>query len=264
MKCIAISVVLLLLAMPAQAESEIVTFPVTEFSGETTVLRAKLNKPDGEGPFPAVVLLHGCGGTDLERTWPNYSLLSSWGYVTLRIDSFGPRGIAQVCDLENRYVGSPAVRALDAHAGKDFLASLPYVDGNRIGLVGWSHGGWTVLKAVSNDAMHEPLRSDPFKAAVAFYPYCGDLVLRRLDAPLLVLIGDADSWTRASHCQSLTLEGETTHDYELVVYPGATHTFDWDDIEPEYLGHKFTFDPEATQDAYRRMRELLDLHLGRP
>ncbi len=252
--------IFLLFAATARAEGEIVTFPVTEFSGETTILTAELTKPDGDGPFAAVVLLHGCGGTDLDTTWHNYTLLSSWGYVTLRIDSFGPRNISEVCTLEDRFVGSPAVRARDAHAGKDFLASLPYVDGDRIGVVGWSHGGWTVLKAVSNDAMNQPHRPKPFKAAVAFYPYC-DLVLRRLDAPLLVLIGDADSWTKASYCQSMTLEGETTHDYELVVYPGATHAFDWDDIESAYLGHKFTYDPEAKEDAYRRMAEFLAFHL---
>ena len=54
-----ISIAALLPASVAWAESEIVTFSVADLSGTTVTLQAKLNKPDGDGPFPAVVMLHG-------------------------------------------------------------------------------------------------------------------------------------------------------------------------------------------------------------
>ncbi len=259
------SVVILLLALlplSARAESEIVTFPMEEFSGETTMLQAKLTVPDGEGPFPAVVLLHGCNGTDLQGTWDNYTRISSWGYVTLRIDSFGPRGIDNLCTLSpDMSRASPATRARDAHAGREFLASLPYVDGDRIAVVGWSHGGITVMKAISNISKYEPRTTTPFNAAVAFYPWC-DLT-RGLDAPLLVLIGEADDWTRAWNCETMELP-DATQSFELVVYPGATHAFDWEGEDLVYLGHKLSYDPEAAADAYRRLEAFLALHLQAP
>ncbi len=73
------------------------------------------------------------------------------------------------------------------------------MDDDRITLLGWSHGGMTTLSAVSNRARNEPLGLDPCKAAIAFYPRCS-LILRRVDTPLLVLIGEADDWTPATYC----------------------------------------------------------------
>ena len=87
--------------------------------------------------------------------------------------------------------------------------------------MGWSHGGMTVFETVSNRAMNEPPRPRPFKAAIAFYPWC-NLKLQRVDAPLLVLIGDADDWTPVTYCRQMELIGSAPHEYQLIVYPGAT------------------------------------------
>jgi hypothetical protein len=67
-----------------------------------SVPRMALLKPEGPGPFPALVLHHQCGG--LRRgQWQNQSMLD-WtrkavdrGYVVLLIDSLGPRGVDWVC-----------------------------------------------------------------------------------------------------------------------------------------------------------------------
>ncbi len=251
------TVLLLVFAASARADSEIVHVPVTDFMGETIMLSGRLLRPEGDGPFPAVVLLHGCSGMDYDD--PRMKNLLSWGYVLLWIDSFGPRGIGSVCGRGSGTKANPSVHAWDAHAGKDYLASLPYVDSNRIAVMGWSHGGMTVLAAVSNRARNEPLRPHPFKAAIAFYPYC-DLKLPRVDAPLLVLIGDADDWSPVQRCRQMELTGEAPHDYQLIVYPGATHDFDMGTIR-EVLGYKIIYDPAATEDAYRRVQEFLERYL---
>ena len=270
MRLLAALVTAILLVATAHAESETVTFEVTEFSGETVTLRAKLNKPDGDGPFPALVLLHGCDGLDADADWnDNHPFLDQgydprpfldWGYVTLWIDSFGPRGHDNLCnEIDYNKVG-PGLRALDAHAGKRLLADLPFVDARNIGVIGWSHGGWTVLKAVSNDSLHEPPRPDPFKAAVAFYPWCLS-ELRRLDAPLLILIGDADDWASSSRCEAMAVTDDAGHHYELVVYPGATHGFEWVDVPDEYMGYRMAYDPDAAEDSLRRIKALLAEHM---
>ena len=53
-------------------------------------IEGKLYKPDGAGPFPALVLLHGCQGVVRQtETWAHW--LRARGYVALAVDSFGPR-----------------------------------------------------------------------------------------------------------------------------------------------------------------------------
>jgi len=54
-----------------------------------------LSKPDGSGPFPAVVYLHGCSGLSKNTRTRMTELLTGWGYVSLVVDSFATRGIKQ-------------------------------------------------------------------------------------------------------------------------------------------------------------------------
>jgi acetyl esterase/lipase len=57
-----------------------------------------LSKPDGAGPFPAVIYLHGCGGLTNRTRHRVADLMTSWGYVVLAVDSFATRGITNACD----------------------------------------------------------------------------------------------------------------------------------------------------------------------
>ena len=67
-----------------------------------TGLAAELGSPsNGGGPFPAVVVLHGCIGITGHFTGIA-DRLSSWGYVTLAVDSLGPRGISSRCGIGSR------------------------------------------------------------------------------------------------------------------------------------------------------------------
>ena len=98
-------------------------------------MQGYLRRPTGVGPFPAVVLLHGCAGypEPLDQDWGVN--VASWGYVTLTIDSFGPRGIKNACS------GTlPADVVLDAYRGLNFLVRQPFVDPKRIFVVGFSQG----------------------------------------------------------------------------------------------------------------------------
>src|SRR5262245_24930116 len=51
-----------------------------------------LLKPEGAGPFPAAVLMHGCAGIipSIDGVWAER--LRDWGYATLLVDSFATRG----------------------------------------------------------------------------------------------------------------------------------------------------------------------------
>src|SRR5258708_4681448 len=64
--------------------------------GAPVVLSGELRFPSGPGPFPAVVLAHGCGGTGAhDREWAR--ILHEWGYATFVVDSFYGRGLREVC-----------------------------------------------------------------------------------------------------------------------------------------------------------------------
>jgi len=215
----------------------------------------KLTKPEGEGPFGGVLLLHGCSG--LNRHYDVWSeRLRSWGYVALQVDSFAARG-AKSCfdfpDLSDLLLE----RSRDAYEAKSYLASLPFVDPERIALIGWSHGGWVTLFALNM----EEKKNDPFRAAVAFYPFCGE-PLSRLSAPLLILAGELDTKCPVRTCSLNMPTVEPVHEVILVVYPDACHCFDWEGMDLEYMGDRYRYNHEAATDAIVRLRRFLAKHLN--
>ena len=249
-----------ILALARSAVSETITFDVVPALADPVTLSAELIKPEGAGPFPAVVLMHGCSGlwTPWGDLWAGRFV--RWGYVVFQVDSFGPRGYPDgICD--SPLAVYPSTRAADAHAAKDLLKGLSFVDGDRIAVMGMSHGGSATLWAVENTYFVELPRPDPFKAAIALYPGC-DQQLYRLDAPLLVLIGEADDWTFAFKCELMVLVGPTEHTLTLKVYPGAKHVFDVDLPDRERFGHTMGFHPSAARDTEARVKAFLAEHLN--
>jgi dienelactone hydrolase len=196
----------------------------------------ELLTPQGAGPFPAVVVMHGCDGVNANtHRWAER--LVGWGYAALIVDSFRSRGLSNVC---NHGAMLPAsVRAGDAIAAKNYLRSLPNIAKGRIGLIGFSHGGWAALAAASS-----------FNAVVAYYPWCNGHV----PANTLVLIGSADDWTPSQRCSGGA---------NLKVYSGATHAFDAPRGERTYLGHHMAYDASAAGDAEERTRRFFAARLGR-
>ncbi len=249
-RIVLIVIIVGVLALARPAASDTVFFDVGLESAQPATLSAELSAPEGTGRFPAVVMLHGCNG--LWRPWGDLwaERLVRWGYVAFQVDSFGPRGYPDgICSSFAALPPSsgallPWKRAADAHAAKDYLKGLPIVDKDRIAVMGMSHGGSATMSAVENTYFVKATRPDPFKAAIALYPGC-DQQLYRLDAPLLILIGEADDWTFAFKCERMALVGPTDHTITLKVYPGATHAFDVNRPDREYLGHTIKFRPSA-------------------
>ncbi len=191
-------------------------------------LWGQLDKPAGAGPFAAVVLLHGCGGIrPTHDRWA--SRLRGLGYVTLLVDSLGPRNARTVCQ-DYFGIASPSIRALDAHGALASLQGLGFVDRDRIGVLGWSHGGNSALAAVNKRGITARLPKR-FKAAIAFYPYC--FGVSEFDLATLILVGEADQWTPLSQCQELQARSKNGGaSIELIAYPGAFHGFDEPELQP--------------------------------
>lgn len=215
--------------------------------------------PEGKPPFPAVMVLHGCNGVSQNtRVWARR--IATWGYAALIVDSFSARGLHQVCDGSRALPGPE--RAKDVFAAASYLRSRPDIDGGRIAVLGYSHGGWTALNTAAEKRVTEA-GQPPFRAIVALYPFCPLKVSPSLVTDVQILIGDADDWAKASNCRTFVdkYSANAPHRPSLVVYPGAQHSFDSQQPTRVYYGHELAYDPKATADAVARTRTFLDQHL---
>src|SRR6516162_11756964 len=117
-----LTVIAVLASSGAIAAPEAVDIP----DGEVT-LHATLYRPEGDGPFPAVVALHDCGGL-VQRPAAQAQLYGEWakflvgkGYAVLLPDSFGSRGLGPQCREAHRKVRAWRERVTDANAARRWL-----------------------------------------------------------------------------------------------------------------------------------------------
>lgn len=202
-------------------------------------LRAHWLPAAGEGPHSAVLALHGCGGLYTKggrrlsaRYRETFERLHAAGYAVLMTDSFGSRGLRNVCQTRYRDRGvDVAERARDARAALAWLAVQPQVDGQRIGVLGWSNGATTTLNLLEQRRAHPEAGEPPIAGAAVFYPGCGPLLRRRAElenVPLLMQLGALDDWTPPQLCEDFArrLKAQPGSDVTLHVYEGSYHGFD--------------------------------------
>lgn len=217
-----LSLLLIVAVSIAPAMAQQVRYPTSVLPGLTApaTITATLIKPDGPGPFPAVIVLHDCGGISRkDQDWGKR--LASWGYVAILPDSFGSRGQGNLCtDVEK--VGAQQ-RVQDVIGTAEYLATLPYVQKGRIAVLGFSHGGWTIMKGVQKGAYWSAYG---IKGAVAYYPYCTAPQDRDVAIPVRILIGERDDWTTADRCRAVAAAAQNPALIQMTVYLDAYHSFD--------------------------------------
>ena len=239
------------------------------------ILHAQLYKPEGEGPFPVVIALHGCGGLG-GRTEPVQPRYRDWaeqlvkgGKAVLLPDSYGSRELGPQCRAKEHKIHARRERVEDIMASRQWLVEQPWAAHNRISLLGWANGASALLWAVRPQLSSRSVEPD-FRSAVAFYPDC------RISAglgwsarvPTLLLIGAKDDVSSPPACRQM-IDGARGRSAltRIVVYPGAYHDFDRvnfplhaiagtaDAAVPE-RGHLGT-DPEARANSQKRVAEWL-------
>jgi len=224
-------------------------------------LRGFLGKPDGDGPFPAIVALHGCSGLPEAVVQGASERAVSKGFVILLVDSFTTRAIDHTCTPDKYAAADIFTRTLDAYGALLFLARAPFVDAHRVAVAGASQGGMVTLSAAEARSIELFVNPDnlAFRAAIALYPGCG-VVGARPSIPTLILVGELDDWTPASDCERAVAHwGNAGAPVQLVTYPGAHHAFDVEIFQPgrAMFGHWTEYNAEAADDARRRMYTFL-------
>jgi len=217
--------------------------------GKTT-LHYSLIKPTGFDPgkrYPVVVYVYGGPATQtVKRAWsPDFNqYLAQRGYVVFSIDNRGTprRGAAFGGAL---YGKQGTVEVADQLKGVDWLQSQPWVDGKKIGVYGWSNGGYMTLMLLAK-------ASDRYACGVAGAPvtdwglydthyterymglpksnvegYREGRVLEHIDgltSKLLLIHGMADDNVLFSNSTVLmSALQQRGQPFELMTYPGAKH-----------------------------------------
>lgn len=126
-----------------------------------SMLKAVLFVPVSAVPVPAVVVVHGSGGLWSSTDSTNTKMASQFkGWIdsfrvhkiaALFVDSYTARGVKTFHDVappDNLPRAAEFVRPRDAYTGLDYLRTLPNIIANKIALLGYSHGGTTVLSTM--------------------------------------------------------------------------------------------------------------------
>lgn len=274
------ALVVLVLALSAVGCARQVLFPSASPSAAITLV-GTLARPKGPGPFPAVVLLHGCGGVVPQtRRWAKW--LAARGYVALVVDSFTSRGVQGDCLPEGQDDLPNTARLEDAFGALQYLRRQSFVVPDRIAAMGWSQGGVFSMAVVNGPSLERARRRgmevpEPgFAAAIGLYPGgCFSLLNEQVTRPLLVLIGGADDWTLPATCTEMADRMRARGaEVSLAVYLGAYHYFDVEEQALQFLpqvgnrnkpggccGATVGYQREAATRAYHDVEAFLARHL---
>jgi hypothetical protein len=144
--------------------------------------------PPGDARHPAIVFLDGCGGLTTQGSIHARELawaaeLNRLGYAVLMLDSFAPRNLASSCSLRTsdatRWFDLLEKREKDARGALRYLQSQPYVQPDRIGVIGWSQGVVVVLMLVNASKHLLPAEASQASLRAALlrstWPYVGPI-----------------------------------------------------------------------------------------
>ena len=227
-------------------------FQLEDSFGAFTNVSNKVLKPQGDGPFPAVVLIHTSGGLRNGHVKRDAQKLVEKGYVALVLDSMGPRNVNVI--TESTRALYPPAGVKDAYIALDFLKKQSYVDKDRIYEAGYSWGGFVATLLGSPMLAKAAGATDRFKASVSFYSTCvvnkSNLILADTDKPVLMLIAGDDRENPHGTClQDLDGYRAKGMPIESIVYEKASHG--WDKMGESQFG--YIYNEEVTNDAFGKM-----------
>jgi carboxymethylenebutenolidase len=221
---------------------------MTSFQSNNRQLEGYIAHPEGDGPFPGVVVIHEAYGLnenikDIARRFANQ------GYVALAVDLFAGRNRA-ICMF--RFMSGWLLNSLnnrsihDLKAALTFLLEQPGVDNSRLGAVGYCMGGSFAIAWACTD--------DRLKAIAPYYagnPRPLEAVARL--CPVVGSYPDKDFTTKQGQKLDVELDRYNVP-HDIKIYPGAKHSF-FNDTSRSY-------NEAAAKDSWGRVLEFFGEYLG--
>ncbi len=220
-----------------------VTFPGT--AGHT--LAGRLAKPEGAGPFPAVVVIHEAYGLN-DNIRELAARFANEGYMALAVDLFAGRS-RSVCMAQFlsgmlfNSLGNIAIR--DLKTSLDYLSALPDVDGARLGAIGFCMGGGFAIAWACTDkrlkaiAPYYAMNPRPLEAVARACPIVGSY-------PEQDFTGGAGR--KLDHKLS-----ELNVEHDIKIYDGAHHSF--------FNDQGKTYNAQVAADSWTRVLAFFGNHL---
>jgi carboxymethylenebutenolidase len=224
-------------------EGKMVGFP---FDGGTA--NGYLVEPEGDGPFPAVIVIQEWWGLN-DHIKDIAGRFAKEGYAALAPDLYDgvvTKDAEQAGKLMQALDQDKALKSLDGAV--DYLVGQANIRADRIGVTGFCMGGTFALLMAC--------RNPKIKASVPFY---GDVpqeeALKNLLAPVLFFAGDQDQWINADKWKRLEAGlANFEKEGEVKVYRGAGHAF-FNDTRPD------AYNKEAAEDAWARTLHFFEVYL---
>jgi carboxymethylenebutenolidase len=225
---------------------------VTFASEDGTTLHGYLAQPEGDEALPAVLMVHEWWGLNAEIT-EMADLLAEEGYVVLAPDTYRGRVATTVPAAITLRVTVPEERVdSDIQAAYEYLRSLPNVDPERIGVIGFCYGGGVVLRHATQNpeiAATINLYGDTIADADGFG------ALAESGKPLLGIFGEEDAQIPVSEVELFDAAlDEAGIPNEVLIYPGVGHAF----VNPETLAEE-----GAAREAWGEILGFFELNLKR-
>jgi dienelactone hydrolase len=252
--------------MPTQAFAETLQHRIDRLAPHLTVTR-----PDAEGRVPVVLMLHGCGG---QRPFMDdlAEVVTNAGAAAVQIDSFAPRRISRAAAIATVCTGARLhgrERAGDLYAAFAWARTQNWADPNRIIVMGWSHGGWTIMDALALRSGEEMTRAtgltglhdeplDGLAGALIVYPYAGvGTYVGRRDwrlAPRSIAIVAERDYIVGSTRATLERQRARGTPLEVHVFENATHAFEDESAEDP----RVRYNPAATAREHAMLLDLIE------
>ncbi|HLE13801.1 MAG TPA: dienelactone hydrolase family protein [Anaerolineales bacterium] len=220
-----------------------------QFQGEGATLLGYLARPGGEGSIPVVLVCHENRGLT-EHIKDVTRRLARAGYAALAVDLLSRQGgtAALSSDQVPGALGStdPEQFVQDFRSGLSYLQEQPFVQAERVGMVGFCFGGGVTWLAAT--------RLPELRAAAPFYgPHPPVEEVPNIQAAVLAIYAGNDQ--RINQGIPAIEEAMQQNDkvYEKVIYPNTDHAFH-NDTGPRY-------NPEAAQDAWSRTLDWFERYL---
>ncbi|MEJ2613350.1 MAG: dienelactone hydrolase family protein [Ignavibacteriaceae bacterium] len=228
---------------------KIKTMTVSYKSGTDTV-HAYLAIPEGDGPFPGLIVIHEWWGlTDWIKE--NADSFADDGYAALAIDLYRGKLTSNPKEAAELSGSLPKERAItDLKAAYNYIQNLSNVDSEKIGSIGWCMGGGYSLQAALN--------IPELSACIIAYGRLTDdsTEVNKINCPVLGIFAEKDPNITPEKVHAfenlLKDEGKENH---IIIYPSVSHAF----MNP---GNKKGYDESTANEAWNQIYSFLDDNLS--